>query len=66
MIYFERDWRGPSPEEIRKRLLAGDPPIHVGGGGYGGEINLVMVNIRDGEEKGIADRLLEILKPAKR
>ncbi len=47
-------------------LLAGDPPIHVGGGGYGDEINQVMINVQDGEEKIIADRLREILRPAKK
>jgi L-seryl-tRNA(Ser) seleniumtransferase len=66
VIYFEKDWKGPTPAEIRKRLLAKDPPIHVGGGGYGDEINLVMVNVQDGEERIIAERLLEIVKPAKR
>lgn len=66
VIYFDKSWKGPSPAEIRKLLLAGDPPIHVGGGGYGDEINLVMVNVQDGEEKIIAARLIEILKPAKK
>jgi L-seryl-tRNA(Ser) seleniumtransferase len=66
VIYFERDWKGPSPAEIRKRLLEKDPPIYVGGGGYGDEINLVMVNVQDGEEQVIADRLLEALKPARK
>ncbi len=63
VIYFESDWSGPSPAQIRQRLMEGDPPIYVGGGGYGDEINLVMVNVQDGEEQIIADRLLEILKP---
>jgi len=61
VIYFESDWDGPDPGEVRAALLAGDPAIHVGAGGYGDEINIVMVNVQPGEERIIADRLEEIL-----
>lgn len=63
VLYFERDWKGPSPAEVRQRLLDGDPSIRVGGGGGGGrgDINIVMVNVQDGEEKIIAERLVEAL-----
>lgn len=61
VIYFERDWVGPSPAEVRQRLMDGDPSIRVGGGGVRDEINLAMVNIQDGEEQIIAERLLEEL-----
>jgi L-seryl-tRNA(Ser) seleniumtransferase len=61
VIYFEKDWKGPSPSEVRRKLLAGDPPVHVGGG-RDGAINLAMVNVQDGEETVIAERLLEALK----
>ena len=64
VIYFEPSWRGPTPAEIRRRLLDGDPPIHVGMGYYADEINLVMVCLQDGEEVVLAERLLEILDPA--
>jgi L-seryl-tRNA(Ser) seleniumtransferase len=63
VVYFEPDWKGPSPAEVRRRLREGTPPIWVGGGGYGDEINMAMVNVQPGEEKIIAARLLEILKP---
>ncbi|MBM3958378.1 MAG: aminotransferase class V-fold PLP-dependent enzyme [SAR202 cluster bacterium] len=66
VIYFESGWSGPSPSEVRQRLRDGDPPIFVGGGGYGDEINMAMVNVQEGEEKIIADRLLSILKPARK
>lgn len=69
VMYFEKDWKGPSPAEIRQRLMEKDPPVYVGGGSAGNDINLVMVNVQDGEEVVIADRLLEILKgpaPVKR
>lgn len=62
VIYFEPRWRGPSPSEIRRRLLDGDPPIHVGMGYYADEINLVMVCLQDGEEVIVAERLLEIFE----
>ena len=62
VIYFEPWWRGPSPAEIRRRLLDGDPPIHVGMGYYADEINLVMVCLQDGEEEVVAERILGILK----
>ncbi len=62
VVYFEPWWRGPSPAEIRQRLLDGDPPIHVGMGYYADEINLVMVCLRDGEEETVAERLLRILE----
>ncbi len=66
VIYFEKGWKGPSPAEVRQRLKEKDPPIMVGGGGYGDELNLAMVNVQDGEEKIIAERLLEVLRPVKR
>ena len=62
VVYFEPVWRGPSPAEIRQRLLDGDPPIHVGMGHYADEINLVMVCLQDGEEEIVAELLLEILE----
>lgn len=61
VIYFERDWNGPTPAEVRQKLLDGTPSIRVGGGGVRDEINIVMTNVQDGEEKVIADRLLEAL-----
>jgi len=62
VLYFEDDYDGPSIDEIKKQLEAGDPAIYVGGGGARQEINIVMVNVQDGEEKIIADRLNEILR----
>ena len=62
VIYFDEKWEGPSTSEIRRRLLGGDPPIHVGvSGSKSDEINIVMVNVLDGEEKLIAERLLEAI-----
>ena len=61
VIYFEHGWDGPDPGEVRAALRAVDPAIHVGAGGYGDEINIVMVNVQPGEERIIADRLREVL-----
>jgi D-glucosaminate-6-phosphate ammonia-lyase len=62
VLYFEDDFDGPSVAEIKALLEAGDPGIYVGGGGKRPEINLVMVNVQDGEEIVIAERLNEILR----
>ena len=62
VIYQESDWRGPSFPDVRKQLTDGDPSIRVGGGGYKGEINIVLVNVQPGEEVIIADRLEDILR----
>jgi L-seryl-tRNA(Ser) seleniumtransferase len=62
VLYFEDDYDGPSIADIKTQLEAGDPGIYVGGGGNRQEINIVMVNVQDGEEIVIADRLNEILR----
>ncbi len=61
VLYFEDDYKGPSIAEIKNRLETGDPGIFVGGGSRD-EINIVMVNVQDGEEIIIADRMNEILR----
>ncbi|MBO04572.1 MAG: L-seryl-tRNA selenium transferase [Chloroflexi bacterium] len=62
VLYFEEDYSGPSIAEIKEQLEAGDPGIFVGGGGAREEINIVMVNVQEGEEVIIADRFNEILR----
>lgn len=62
VLYFDDDFSGPSVDEIKALLEAGDPGIFVGGGGSKQEISIVMVNVQDGEEKIITDRLNEILR----
>jgi L-seryl-tRNA(Ser) seleniumtransferase len=61
VIYFKDDWLGLRPEEIRKKLIEDTPPIFVGNGGYDQEINIVMVNLQDGEEDIIIERLKVLL-----
>ena len=62
VLYFDNDFSGPSTSEIKALLENGDPGIFVGGGGNKKEINIVMVNVQDGEEIIIAERLNEILR----
>jgi D-glucosaminate-6-phosphate ammonia-lyase len=62
VLYFDDDFDGPSIADIKKHLEDGDPGIYVGGGGSRDEINIVMVNVQDGEEIIISERLNEILR----
>jgi D-glucosaminate-6-phosphate ammonia-lyase len=62
VLYFDDDYEGPSIADIKQQLEDGDPGIYVGGGGSREEINIVMVNVQDGEEIVIAERLNEILR----
>ncbi|MDP2953431.1 MAG: aminotransferase class V-fold PLP-dependent enzyme, partial [Chloroflexota bacterium] len=50
VIYFERSWRGPSQTEVLKKLREGDPSIHIGHGGYKGELWVTPVTLQPGEE----------------
>ena len=61
VLRFDDAYEGPPIAEIKTRLESGDPAIFVGGAEAMGEISIVMVNVRDGEEIIIADRLIEIL-----
>ena len=60
VLYFSDDFDGPSIADVKQQLESGDPRIFVGGGDRA-EIDIVMVNVQDGEEVIIADRLREIL-----
>jgi L-seryl-tRNA(Ser) seleniumtransferase len=62
VVYFEADWRGPSAEEIVERLKQGSPPIHLNSGGFRGELFVMPVNMREGEEVVVARRLREELQ----
>lgn len=62
VLYFEDNFKGPSIAEIKEQLQSGDPAIYVGGSEARSEICIVMVDIRDGEEVIIADRMSDILR----
>ena len=62
VLRFEDAYKGPSIAEIKEQLQSGDPAIYVGGTEARGEICIVMVDVRDGEEIIIADRMGDILR----
>ena len=62
VLHFEDAYKGPSIAEIKEQLQSGDPAIFVGGAEARGEICVVMVDVRDGEEIIIADRMSDILR----
>ena len=62
VLHFEDEYEGPSIAEIKEQLESGDPAIFVGGAEARDEICIVMVDVRDGEEIIIADRMIEILR----
>lgn len=61
LIRFTSDWTGPSEEDVIRLLDEGDPRIRVGKADAHGGIAMIPVNVQDGEEAIIANRLLEIL-----
>ena len=61
IFYFTKDWKGISPDRLKRNLESGNPSIYLGDGGYGADMNISMVNVRDGEEKIISEKLKEIL-----
>ena len=61
LISFERGWQGPGLEQVVARLEDGDPSIRVGTVGLNRTIAIVPVDLQDGEEEIVAQRLKEIL-----
>ena len=65
VVYFEREWRGPSGRAIQIALAQGEPHIYVQQGphqgGYGEEIAVDPINLQPGDEKVLAARLREEL-----
>jgi L-seryl-tRNA(Ser) seleniumtransferase len=64
VIYFTPEWKGPPPSKVVARLRNGDPSIHIGSGGFVGEIYVVALTLQDGEELIVADRLRSALLEA--
>ena len=54
-------WTGPSLDEIAQRLEDGDPGIRVRVSQIDDSFSFMPVNVRDGEEEIVANRLREIL-----
>jgi L-seryl-tRNA(Ser) seleniumtransferase len=65
VVYFTRDWDGPSGHAVQVALAQGDPHIYVQQGahqgGYFDEIAVDPINLQPGDEMVIATRLREEL-----
>jgi L-seryl-tRNA(Ser) seleniumtransferase len=61
VVYFESAWRGPRAVEVREALIAGDPPIYIGVGGYRDELFVATVTLQEGEDAIVARRLRQEL-----
>tara|TARA_A100001037_G_scaffold85077_1_gene77220 strand:- start:453 stop:1571 length:1119 start_codon:yes stop_codon:yes gene_type:complete len=62
VIRFGKNYKGPSLKKILFELENGKPNIFVSTQPHINEISLIMVNIQDGEDIIIAERLTEILE----
>ena len=60
-IEFGADYAGPSVEEVIRLLEEGDPGIRILGPPIDYHLNVMPVNLVDGEEEIVARRLREIL-----
>ena len=61
IISFDKSWTGPSKDEVEDRLEAGEPSIRARFAGGPRHIAISPVNLQEGEEELIAQRLREIL-----
>lgn len=61
MIFFDSSWRGPNQQMVIQRLKDGDPSIRVGSAPHADGIAIIPVNLQDGEEEIVAQRLREML-----
>ena len=60
-VRLTREWTGPSVPEILQMLEDGDPGIRVRDSRIDDSFAFIPVNVRDGEEEIVANRLREIL-----
>jgi L-seryl-tRNA(Ser) seleniumtransferase len=57
VVYFGKEWKGPSGMEIVAALREGDPPIYISQGGYADEIWINPHNFVEGDATLVAERL---------
>lgn len=62
VISFESSWTGPNEDQLMRKLREGDPGVWVSRAGYYGGLAIVPVNLQDGDEAFVVDRLKEILR----
>lgn len=65
VVFFERDWKGPSGAEVVAALRKGDPPIYIGQGGYADELWVNPHNFVGGDATLVAERLRAALLRAR-
>lgn len=61
VVYFAREWAGPSGQAVATTLLEGDPAIHILRGGYSDELAINPHNLQPGEAEIVAERLRRAL-----
>ena len=61
VVYFGKDWKGPSGREIVAALRQGDLPIYIGQGGYADELWVNPHNFVEGDAKLVAEQLRSAL-----
>ena len=61
-ITYDDSWQGPSMEQVRETMRQGSPAIYLGGSEADNKLYVVPVNVQDGEDKIIADRLSQVLR----
>jgi len=57
VVYFEKDWKGPSGKDVVAALRRGEPRIYIGQGGYADELWVNPHNFVDGDAQLVAERL---------
>jgi len=62
LIFLDKSRGGTTEEQIVDELAAGDPSIRVRSAGPAGGIAIIPVNLRDGEEELIANRIRQMLE----
>ena len=60
-VQMTPSWTGPSLDKIGQMLEDGDPGIRVRVSQIDSSFSFIPVNVRDGEEEIVANRLREIL-----
>ena len=60
-ITFAADYDGPSHEEVLRMLEEGEPSVRILGRPIDDQLNVIPVNLMDGEEEAVANRLREVL-----
>jgi hypothetical protein len=61
IVQLNSAWSGPSLDKIAQQLEDGDPGIRVRVSQIDDSFSFIPVNVRDGEEEIVANRLREIL-----